>query len=828
MKTFAMTLLAATSLSCSAAALAQQTPPPGQADHEGDAAAPAPGTMRPDDTRQDDVVVTGEKFGRTLKDTATSVTIVSAREISGLAAVTSRDLLDTVPNVNRAGADGRFAIRGITFDNITGAGYGALGTIYVDRVRLGDKATRFGPDLLFDVRAVEVLRGAQSTLQGRNALAGAIYITTNDPGFDWETAVRARYASGQDSDLAALIGGPITDRLAFRLTVEKHDLGGFVDDPTLGHKTQFQDDLQLRGKLLWEPAANLKVHLTGSYADVRRYDSPSDTRVPGADGLLPRSPSTALNVEQGIPGVASGDRRVTYMNIPGFDHDKVGLGGVFVDWTVSPALTLTSETSGQVGTNFKQRDGDGGYFTYSPSATSFAVVAPAGFTGYFPRLAGSTAKVDPIQQQYQRFWMVAQEFRAKYDAGGPLRLLGGVYYTHESRRQFDYSQLMFRNVSSTVGGLLRQAGLPAATAGMVARLYPADVPVYSIQTAPIDVDNIAAYAEAEYDVTPRLTLDVGARYDREWNTSASQANGGVIGLPGTAGLPAALAGVVTTVNKALSPFSGTISSIRVPQSFDAVLPKLSLRWKMTDAVTVGATAQRAYRAGGVSLNPSRQLVTTLKPEYTWNYELFTRAALWNGLLTLDANAFYTDWRDLQASINLSNNLADQIGVNAGHARIYGFEASARLRPGAGLGFDAGVGYADTRFLSFDATLPPVVTGLGIPIDVRNLTGLAGKRFAFAPLWSASGTAFWQNDSGFVASVNVNYRASSYSGISSDPAYRNDPRTLVNLSLAQTIDRLTLKLFARNLFDVDYITSNTPAQPLYGEPRSIGIEAGLRF
>lgn len=826
MMKFAMTLLTATSLSWSAGALAQQAQPTRQVGNPDPAIPSAP--VSTDDADQGDIVVTGEKFGRTLKDTATSVSIVSAREIAGLAAVNTRDILDTVPNVNRAGADGRFAIRGITFDNITGAGYGALGTVYVDRVRLGDKATRFGPDLLFDVNAVEVLRGAQSTLQGRNALAGAIYITTNDPGFEWESGLRARYASGQDSDLAALIGGPITEKLAFRLTVEKHDLGGFVYDPTLRRNAQFQDDLQLRGKLLWEPAANLKVRVNGSYADIRRYDSPSDTRVPATSGFLPPSPSTTLNVEQGIAGVAPGDRRVTYADIQGFDHDKVGLGGVFVDWKVGPALTLTSETSGQVGTNFKQRDGDGGYFAYSPPVTRFAIIAPAGFTRYFPGLADNAARVDPIQQQYQRFWMVAQELRAKYDAGGPLRVLGGVYYTHESRRQFDYTQLMYRNVATTVGGLLRARGLPAATAGAVARLYPSDVPVYSVQTAPIDVDNVAAYAEAEYDLTPRLTLDLGARYDREWNTSASQANGGVVGLPGTTGLPAALAGVVTTVNRALNPFSGTISGISVPQSFDAFLPKVGLRWKATDDVTIGATAQRAYRAGGVSLNPSRQLVTTLKPEFTWNYEIYTRAALWNGLLTLDANAFYTDWRNLQTVINLSNNLADQIGVNAGHARIYGFEASARLRPGSGLGFDAGVGYADTRFLSFDVTLPPAAQGLGIPIDTSGLTGLVGKRFAFAPLWSASGTAFWQNDSGFVASVNVNYRASSYSGITTSADYRNDPRTLVNVSLAQTIDQLTLRMFARNLFNVDYVTSANPIQPLYGEPRVIGIEAGLHF
>lgn len=827
MTKFAMMLLTATSLSWSAGAWAQSTGQTGDPD-PATPSTPVSAPASTDDAGHGEIVVTGEKFGRTLKDTATSVSILSASEIAGLAAVNSRDVLDAVPNVNRAGADGRFAIRGITFDNITGTGYGALGTVYVDRVRLGDKATRFGPDLLFDVKSVEILRGAQSTLQGRNALAGAIYITTNDPSFEWENGLRARYASGQDSDVAALIGGPISDTLAFRATVEKHDLGGFVRDPVLGRNAQFQDDLQLRGKLLWEPAANLKVHVTGSYADIRRYDSPSDTRVPGANGYLPPSPSTALNVEQGIPGVASGDRRVTYINIPGFDHDRVGLGGVFVDWKVGPALTVTSETSGQVGTNFKQRDGDGGNFLYAPPVTSFAVVAPPGFTGHFPGLAGNTATVDPVQQQYQRFWMVAQEFRAKYDAGGPLRLLGGVYYTHESRRQFDYSQLMYRNVSTTVGGLLRARGLPAAIAGGVARLYPSDVPVYSIQTAPIDVDNVAAYAEGEYDLTPRLTLDVGARYDREWNTSASQANGAVIGLPGTTGLPAVLAGVVTTVNRALNPFSGAISDIRVPQSFDAFLPKIGLRWKMTDDWTIGATAQRAYRAGGVSLNPSRQLVTTLKPEFTWNYELYTRAALWSGVLTLDANAFYTDWRNLQTSINLSNNLADQIGVNAGHARIYGFEASAKLRPGAGLGFDAGVGYADTRFLSFDVTLPPAAQALGLPIDTSGLTGLVGKRFAFAPLWSASGTAFWQNARGFVASVNVNYRASSYSAITTSTDYRNDPRMLVNVSLAQTIDRLTLKLFARNLFDVDYVTSANPLQPLYGEPRTIGIEAAVHF
>jgi outer membrane receptor protein involved in Fe transport len=778
-------------------------------------------------TAIEEVVVTGEKFGRTLQETATSVGNLGADQIAASTMMTGRDAFEQLVNVNTAGADGRFAIRGVAFDQVTGAGFGALGVIYVDNVRMSDKSTRYGPDLLWDIESVQVLRGAQSTLQGRNALAGAIYIKSLDPTFDWQAKARAIVSNGNGQDYAAAVGGPlIGDKLAFRLSAERHKSDGFLDNPILhSDRVDFADDTQLRGKLLFQPTDDLTIRLVVNHADVKRRDAPSDTRALGGDGFLPPNPALGPDFERGLAGVAAADRRVTYVDIPEFDHNKTTAGALIADWRLNPALTLTSETTVEFADNLKQRDDDAGYFKYAYPATSIPVVNPY-HIGNFARVAGGVAPLAPIDQQHERYRIFSQELRAKYDVG-PLRVLGGLYYTRETEREDNFTLLVFRNVRPLVVSTAVGFKVPVPQANLLASFYSQDVPLYTFNAQPVDVENYAAYGEAEYDVNDRLTLNFGLRYDHEQNTSGVVNSGEVLGLADPVALGkinATLGALAAGINAALDPFVEASSSST--QTFHAWLPKAGVRYRLNDDVTIGAVVQRAYRAGGVSVNVVRQLVTPLLPEYTWNYELYLRTELFDKRARFNANAYYVDWTDQQAVIDLSTRESDSIGANAGHSRLYGFELQFDADVTANLKAYAALGYSHTEFVDFNVVVPPAAAVLGVAIDPAKLDALEGKSFAYAPEWSLVVGGSWRGDSSTFASFNVNYQGKSYADTAN--SRENSPRTLVNLRIGHDFGKVTAAVFARNLLDETYVKDASAPRPLLGEPRIAGVSLEARY
>lgn len=777
-------------------------------------------------TTVDEIVVTGEKFGRNLQDTATSVGYVGGRDIAESPMLTGRDVFERLVNVNIAAADGRFAIRGVSFDNTTGAGFGALGVIYIDNVRQGDKSTRFGADLLWDVQSVEVLRGAQSTLQGRNALAGAIYIKSQDPSFDWQAKARIIAAEGGSRDYAVAVGGPLLDdRLAFRLTAEKRLSDGFVFNPVLGDAhVSYADDLLLRGKLLWRPSDDVTVRLTVSHAEIERRDAPSDTRELGSNGYLPGA-SNLSGFETGIVGQASANRRVTYVDVPEYDRNKTTAGALTAEWRLSPVVTLTSETTASYSDDYKQRDGDGGSFLYDGYPAKTITVQNPFNIGDFGRITNGVVTMSPLDMQREKFRMVSQELRVKYDAEGRLRLLGGVYYTKEHESEDNFSLLVYRGLQGLV-----KSSVPASFSGiapLLASFYASDAPLYTFNAQPVDVENYAVYGEGEYDLTPQLTLNLGLRYDHETNTSAVINSGEVLGLADPTALAAlnpGLGQLASAINVALDPFIEASSS--ADQTFEAWLPKVGLRYKVNEDVSVGAVAQRAYRAGGVSVNVVRQLVTPLAPEYTWNYELYLRSELFDRRARLNANLYYVDWSDQQVVVDLSSRNTDSIGANAGKSKLYGAELQFEGDVTESISLYSGLGYSHTEFTDFEVKLSDAVTALGIKVDPNRLDGLEGKAFPNAPEWSAVFGGRWRGADGAFANFNVNYISKSYADTAN--TRQNDARTLVSVRAGRDFGRFSASVFARNLFDVDYVRDANAARPLLGEPRVIGVSLDARF
>lgn len=232
----------------------------------------------------DEIIVTAERANRTLRETSSSVAVSTREDIEKKSGVYSaNDLLDRIPNILSIEPGNDLpAVRGI---DGTGPGGGATAffagarprlSFQVDGRTLSANEATFGDTSLWDVEQVEVYRGPQNTLLGRNAIAGVVAIRTADPTFDWHGAARAIVGNRDEVQLSGAIGGPVaTDLLAFRVSADWQRSQDFVDfAPYAGTDNPGRYDTKtFRGKLLFTPASTIRSLLTLSYQDGRAPQS---------------------------------------------------------------------------------------------------------------------------------------------------------------------------------------------------------------------------------------------------------------------------------------------------------------------------------------------------------------------------------------------------------------------------------------------------------------------------------------------------------------------------------------------------------------------------
>ncbi|MEN3810125.1 TonB-dependent receptor [Chromobacterium piscinae] len=206
------------------------------------------------------VTVTGEKINRSLKDTTTAVSVLRGADTGEIKSV--YDAAAATPNATANGA-GIVNIRGVEGTG-PGTGYNTLASgsrprvsTTVDGMSESWNGQRYVDASPWDVEQIEVLRGPQSTTQGRNTMAGAIVVNTKDPTFDWEGALRGGYENKDGKiTLAGMISGPITDELAFRIAAEGLNGHSYINYPgSMPWDGSEVSNSSYRGKLLWKPSA---------------------------------------------------------------------------------------------------------------------------------------------------------------------------------------------------------------------------------------------------------------------------------------------------------------------------------------------------------------------------------------------------------------------------------------------------------------------------------------------------------------------------------------------------------------------------------------------
>ncbi|WP_157215796.1 TonB-dependent receptor [Flavisphingomonas formosensis] len=721
------------------------------------------------------IVVTGEKQDRTLQQTPSSVAVATGRTIVDQNLISVYDVLDRMANVVVNGNRTSFSIRGIDASNVLGGGDGALASVYLDGAVLPKAALVTGPLDLTDIAQVEVFRGPQSTVQGRNALAGAVIIRTADPSYDWSGRARLLLADKTGERRAsAAIGGPIVDgQIAFRLAGEIARSDGLVRNVNAGGDADRRKSETLRGKLLFTPAAVPGLRVVATYMHDRHRRG-------------------GLYVELQPPYAP--EDRVSTSDLIDVTEVKSDIATLDIGYDLGSGLTLKA-----VGNYSHIRS----HYAYDPDHSADP---------------GQIAVIDDPNKTYQ------QELRLNVDWNW-LQGLIGAYYLRDDNRGYFFGatqNLSLRRLG--VDQSLLKLGLPQATVDTVINLYGSGVPIVNSLDQPRVTQNHAAFADFTVPITTRLRLRAGLRYDRESQRRGIDQRVAIDKpLPDPAAYPG-LGPIIGQINGLLQATAAAATSYQPERTvrYHAWLPKIGLSYDVMRDMTLSLTARRGYRAGGSGLNQQRGQVFVFNPEFTWNYELALRSAWFDRRLTFNANLYRIDWKDQQVSVQLTPGSAfDKQVINAGRSRLYGLEAEFSARPTATISLGWGAGYSRTKFTDFDV-------GIG-----QVLQSAAGNEFPNAPRWTLFGSVTWQHPSGLFANINARYRSAFYQSALVQTHRDIRPLTLANAKLGWQGEHLGAFLIVSNIFNVEKPVTSAldPDGRLRGmvsEPRVMGLSFEGRF
>ena len=727
----------------------------------------------PDQDQQiEKITVRGEKTARSLQDTTSSVAVTTALKIEQENLQSLDDILNRTANVSAMYGSRGFTIRGIADE--AGAS-NPLATIYLDGAALPSQIADAGPTDLWDIAQVEVMRGPQSTIQGENALAGAIVMRSADPTMGWEAKSRVQFSDPSDRRIAFAGGGPlIEDELAFRVALEKRDFDGYVHNITRNEAEDAVDALSARIKLLWTPKAlpgfsarltHLRDDSEGPYMYVYSaidQDDYYNNRINRSDAESKTDLVTDVTTLE--------------LNYQLNEH-----------WAVS---AITAKTRSDA---FRSYDND-----QTEQNLAYGVT-----DGIFDTLS--------------------QELRLQY-SGDTLRALVGIYW---SKREMDSLTTTLTNVVTplaTIAAVLQGSGLDAATAQQLAALYGQALPVIPVDynsLAPTTSENLAAFFDLEYQFSPQWTLLTGARFDTEqydYQSETTAVFAGTLPDPANFGAPgsplyAAFSGINNAV---LAMVNDAASSVPAnSRDFNAFLPKLGARWQYSTQQSLAFTIQRGYRSGGSSYNVARGEVFGYEPEFTTNYELAWRSNWPEQNLTINSNLYYIDWTDKQVIANFGINSFDSHTVNAGKSHLYGAEFELRQRLNNQLDWYGSYAYSKTQYDEFDA------------IAGAMISNFSGHPFAYAPRHTAALGTNWYLADNWALNINGNFRSKVSTGPRDSTVWLSS-RALFNARLSYDSTNWSAYLFVNNLFDKGYTQYRWAGEQvaIFGAPRVVG--AGLQW
>jgi Outer membrane receptor proteins, mostly Fe transport len=736
-----------------------------------------------------DIVVTARRRAETAQDVPIAISVVAGDQIDNTGSFNVGRLTQLAPTLQFYSSNPRNSavnIRGIGAPfGLTNDGIEQGVGIYVDDVYYARVASATFDFL--DVAQIEVLRGPQGTLYGKNTTAGAINITTNQPTFDFEGKAELSIGNLNFKQAKAAVSGPLSNNLAARVAISATSRRGTLYNVTTDRWIQSQDNIGLRGQLLWRPTDNLDITLTG---DWNKQDAVCCGSVFVAVGETQRPINrqyAALAAAQGyvVPSTNPYDR-LTDLDANLNAGNQIGGVALRVKWDVGPG-TLTSVTAWR-------------YWDWKPENDR-------DFTG----LPVVTKSQNPSQQnQY------TQELRYNYSGSRFDFVVGGFafYQRIDTQGTEQHGPASSRWTLNPTNALSND---PSVLDGLTA-----------INTQYLKNTSLALFGQLSWKISDSFTIQPGVRlnYDKKdgyYQRLVYAGDGSAVTADLTDAVSVARLGVFSPQE-----YSPSFSDWNF--SYD-----LTATWKAAPDILLYATYAKTFKSGGINQNgvPNGAdgnpllAAATIKPESVQHYEAGAKAEFWDRRGTFNLSIFRTDIKDYQANVNNG-----QFGVlrgylaNAGKVRTQGVEADFSIRPSERFRAYANGAYTDAKYVRFiDAPCPPELSGgsnspPNCDISGQRLPGVSKWAFSFgaevnapAKLLAQDGEVYFGYDGSYRSNYSSNASPSAYTWI--------DGYSLSNFRAGfRTEDGLDIYAWVRNAFDKKYL------EQLFVGPGNTGLITGL--
>ncbi|GLS26124.1 TonB-dependent receptor [Marinibactrum halimedae] len=788
----------------------------------------------------EEVVVTAQKRTESLQDVPISISAVSGEKLADAGIEKIEDIISFIPNIHmtESGLSTQLRIRGMGSGN-NQAFEQSVGQ-YVDGVYYGRPQLLRAPFL--DLASVEVLRGPQSVLFGKNSIAGAINMRTARPTDEFEGFISANYAPAQNQqELTGVVSGPITDTLRARLALRSYTEDGWMENTLLDKDSPARDEQSARLTLDWTPTDSLSLSLKleqntfdgeGRQLEIIE-DNPSPQSLSQIAGVS--DPNTAAFLDQ-FPSTYSNIASVLF-NQPAFEAEQNFERQANVDeFSNNDMSNYTFNAEYQLGENTLNWVTGWVEYEYDElcdcdftSADSFQVF---------------------LNEEFEQF---SQEIRITSPTGGTVEWIAGAFYQ-------EYDMTYDEDFIISDGGLLATAVngrynnlIDLGNFG-TRRLYEQTSEAWSV------------FAQATWNISDTLRLTLGGRFTEEDKEGARSMT--IVDFS-DGSIPAA---VTDSVNCSPGTFTNISETFSIPCVINNVFgvdtqqastgnrgnnlvgdrtereftPLVNLQWDATDDLMVYAAYTEGFKAGGFDTRSNSNAVFEFEDEGATAYEIGFKSSLFGGEAELNGAFFYTEYDNLQVS-QFDGAIGFNV-VNAAESVIQGFELDGRWAATDYLTVSYGLAYNDFEYTNF-----PVggcyqgETPNGIDIDgdgTLDTCDYTGRSGTFAPKKTFNLGAEYirpiTSDINFRSLFDAQYVDNHDVHENQDPKYDIDPYTTVNLRVGIESESWAVALVGKNLTDESVLTyvSNAPlsdsvfgTNTYYGflrRPRSVAVEGTYRF
>jgi len=751
------------------------------------------------------IQVTAQKRSENAQETPISMNVLSAEDIKEKSIDKIDDLQYSVPNLHmtETGISTQMFIRGIGTGN--NQGFEQSVGQYIDGVHYGRQQLLRMPFL--DLERIEVLKGPQSIMFGKNSVAGALNLSSAKPTEDTEIHLGVQYQpTNGATEFTGMVSGELMDTLSARLAVRDYSEDGYIENTFKNRDETIREESAMRLSLLWEPSDNMNFLFkieqddfegTGRQIEVIRDDPAlAGSPMPGATfsqilGALGH-PNAIAESELNYKRQSDAEES----NSNSLNNATLTANFKFGDYTLTTV-------SGLVSYDFVETcDCD---YTAAPIFSVF------------------------IDEEYQQF---SQEIRIVSPVGEKFDWLGGLFY-QTSELAFDDNIIIPTN---SVLGLISGGALAPLNGEAAGRNYQ------------LDTDMFSAFFQGRYHFNDALTLTLGARYTSEDKTSSRVMNitdastGNITTNPASPALFDAVFGIQSEQ----SPYSPEGHNLQGERNETSFTPLINVSYKIDEDIMAYASATTGFKAGGFDARANNVNSWEFEEEEATAYELGIKSLLLEDTLEVNLSFYRTEYDNLQVS-----QFDGVLGFNVGNAKetvVQGVEVEGRWIILDGLSMQYGMAYLDHEYKDFtngNCHSRQVPDG-DMGADGNQLCDYTGKSGQYTPKFTASIGFDYFTDISFLGfeyfrtTLGLYHSAKQNVDVNLNPLYEVEAYDKVDMRIALESENWNIALFGKNMTNEEVLTyvGNNPlsgstfgTDTFYGfidKPAIYGIQLDYNF